>query len=98
MNSPYSSQAAPLVLQVIYRPGNRYAKAGVMRLDLRPIVLIQQELALDDDVADPGEILWMQALDAVNQRFGGGAVAMADAELAGVSRGHRMKQERPTLG
>ena len=69
-----------------------------MRLDLRPIVLIQQELALDDDVADRGEILWMQALNAVNQRFGGGAVAMADAELAGVSRRYRMEQERRTLG
>lgn len=69
-----------------------------MLLDLRPTDLMQQELALDDDVADPGGTRLMQALDAVNQRFGRGTVALASAGLAGELRQWSMKQERRTPG
>ena len=41
-------------LQAILRPRYRCAKAGVMLLDLQPADLVQQELALEDDVAEPG--------------------------------------------
>lgn len=92
------SQTALMGLQAIYRPGYRYAKAGAMLLDLRPTDLMQQELALDDDVADPGGTRLMQALDAVNQRFGRGTVALASAGLAGELRQWSMKQERRTPG
>ena len=93
------SQAALLGLQAIYQPGYRYAKAGVMLLDLRPANLIQQELALDDDITDPGGSRLMQALDAVNQRFGRGTVGLASAGLIGDnSRQWSMKQERRTPG
>jgi len=92
------SQAALIGLQAIFRPGYRYAKAGVMLLDLRPADLVQQELALEDDVADPGGSRLMQALDAVNQRFGRGTVALASAGLAGEQRQWSMKQERRTPG
>ena len=50
-------QAALRGLQAIFRPGYRYAKAGVMLLDLRPADLVQQELALEDDLPDPGGTL-----------------------------------------
>ena len=40
----------------------------------------------------------MQALDAVNQRFGRGTVALASAGLAGELRQWSMKQERRTPG
>lgn len=69
-----------------------------MLLDLRPADLIQQELALEDDVADPGGSRLMQALDAVNHRFGRGTVALASAGLAGEQRQWSMKQERRTPG
>jgi DNA polymerase V len=92
------TQAALLGLQAIYRPGYRYAKGGVMLLDLQPANLIQQELALGDDVADPGSNRLMQAMDAVNQRFGRGAVTLASAGLAGDRRLWHMKQERRTPG
>ena len=92
------SQAALLGLQAIYRPGYRYAKAGVMLLDLRPAGLVQQELALEDDEADAGSPRLMQALDAVNMRFGRGTVALASAGLAGDRRQWSMKQERRTPG
>jgi DNA polymerase V len=92
------TQAALLGLQAIYRPGYRYAKAGVMLLDLRPADLVQQELALDDDVADLGGSRLMQALDTVNQRFGRGTLNLASAGLAGDRRQWSMKQERRTPG
>jgi DNA polymerase V len=92
------NQAALMGLQAIFRPGYRYAKAGVMLLDLQPANLVQQELALDDDMADPGGTQLMQALDAVNNRFGRGTVALASAGLAGEQRQWSMKQERRTPG
>jgi len=92
------SQAALLGLQAIYRPGYRYAKAGVMLLDLRPADLIQQELSFDDDVVDIGSSRLMLALDAVNQRFGRGTLNLASAGLAGDRRPWSMKQERRTPG
>jgi DNA polymerase V len=92
------NQAALLGLQAIYRPGYRYAKAGVMLLDLRPAGLVQQELALEDDEADPGSQRLMQALDAVNLRFGRGTMALASAGMAGDRRQWSMKQERRTPG
>jgi DNA polymerase V len=92
------SQAALRGLQAIYRPGYRYAKAGVMLLDLSPSNQVQQELALDDGVTDPGGSRLMQALDAVIQRFGRGMVALASAGLSGDGRHWCMKQERRTPG
>ena len=92
------NQAALMGLQAIYRPGYKYAKAGVMLLDLRPANLVQQELALDDDVADPGGSRLMQALDAVNQRFGRRKLNRASTGLAGEGRQWSMKQERRTPG
>jgi DNA polymerase V len=92
------SQAALSGLHAIFRPGFRYAKAGVMLLDLRPADLVQQELMLEDDGADPGANRLMQALDAVNQRFGRNTVALASAGLAGEERQWTMRQERRTPG
>ncbi len=92
------NQAALLGLQAIYRPGFKYAKAGVMLLDISPSELMQQELALDGEGADPGSNRLMQALDAVNQRFGRGTVTLASAGLAGDRRQWCMKQERRTPG
>jgi hypothetical protein len=57
-----------------------------MLLDLRPADLVQQELALEDDVADPGGSRLMQALDAVNRRFGRNTLSLASAGLAGEPR------------
>jgi len=48
------AQAALTGLQAIYRPGYRYAKAGVMLTDLCPADRSQQELPLDAD-EDPAD-------------------------------------------
>ena len=92
------SHAALQGLQAIFKPGFSYAKAGVMLLDLRPADLIQQELALEEDAADPGGSRLMQALDSVNQRYGRGTLGLACAGLAGAQQQWGMRQERRTPG
>ena len=90
--------AALAGLRSIYRPNFKLAKAGVMLLELQPDSgQQQQELTLEDDnVADRGQL--MQALDALNDRYGKGTLHMASAGLAGERRAWSMKQERRTPG
>ena len=92
------TRAALMGLERIFRQGYRYAKAGVMLLDLQPAGLEQQELSLDGDIADPRASRLMQALDAVNQRYGRGTLTMASAGLSNEQRSWNMKQERLTPG
>lgn len=92
-------QAAVLGLQAIYRPGYKYAKAGVMLLDLKPDSVVQGELDLGDgdttdELADKSRL--MTTLDTINQRFGRGTMKMASAGLDGEQRVWSMKQERRT--
>jgi DNA polymerase V len=72
-------------LQQMYRPGFNYAKAGVMLADLRPQGQQQGELDLfgagDEPSGAAGEspARLMSAVDALNRRFGRGAVTVASA-------------------
>jgi len=90
-------------LHRIYRPGYRYAKAGVMLLDLQPATLQQQELALGGhDVAqEQRQTRLMTALDAIQDRFGKESIRLGStlAPLArnGVSA-WPMKQTRRSPG
>jgi DNA polymerase V len=84
-------------LPTIYQPGFKYAKAGVMLLDLQPEGIEQGELNFVDDKAqDRGKL--MSALDGLNHRYGRGTLLMASAGLAGERRAWSMKQERRTPG
>ena len=89
-------------LERIFRPGYRYAKAGVMLLDVQPAGLIQQTLLLGeisaDAKSDAAASRLMQALDAVNHRFGRGTLITASAGLGNEQRMWSMKQERLTPG
>ena len=83
--------------KLIYRAGLKFAKAGVILMDLQPDSVMQGELALeDDDVACTSGL--MAALDELNQRYGRGTVQIASAGLAGERRVWSMKQERRTPG
>ena len=84
-------------LEAIYRSGFKYAKAGVMVLDLQSDTVHQQELDLEDDNAEDKTRL-MSALDTINQRFGKGTMKIASAGLTGDRRVWSMKQERRTPG
>ena len=92
-------QATVLALRAIYCRGFKYAKAGVMLLDLQPNSIIQGELDLSgddslEDIADKARL--MSALDAINKRYGRGTMKMASAGLEGDRRVWSMRQERRT--
>jgi DNA polymerase V len=89
--------AALAGLRAIYRPGFKYAKAGVMLLELQSDTVQQGELDLQDDAEqDRGKLMF--ALDELNLRYGRGTLKMASAGLAGDKRAWSMKQERRTPG
>jgi DNA polymerase V len=89
--------AALIGLAAIYKPGFRYAKAGIMLMELQPGSVQQGELDLEgDDARDRGKL--MLALDGLNQRYGKGSVLMASAGLGAGKRLWSMKQERRTPG
>ncbi|KKI35994.1 hypothetical protein VI03_24730 [Burkholderia vietnamiensis] len=80
--------AARRALHAIYRPGVRYAKAGIMLFDLQASTVEQLELFADGAAAsgdaapsgrDPDGL--MQVVDALNTRFGRGTVKLAGAGL-----------------
>lgn len=78
--------AAVRAVRQNYQAGFNYAKAGVMLVDLRPQNQHQGELDLFGDSAQdagaPGQESprLMEAVDALNRRFGKGAVAVASAQ------------------
>ena len=92
--------AALHALERNYRCGFNYVKAGVMLQDLRPETHVQAELDLfsaaeanpAQDRRGPDDAL-MGALDALNLRFGRGAVSIASAVQTGAA-GYSSKQER----
>ncbi|WP_119965921.1 Y-family DNA polymerase [Simplicispira lacusdiani] len=85
-------------LRAIYRPGFRYARAGVVLFDLAQADGVQHELALE--VAPPSErrSRLMQVIDGVNRRHGRDTLQLAGAGLAGDGRAWAMRQERRSPG
>ena len=93
--------AAVHALEGMYRRGFNYVKAGVMLVDLRPQGQEQQELdlfSMDEAPEAPppqrDRSPLMGALDALNRRFGRGAVTVASAARQATHSGHAAKQER----
>ena len=90
------THAALQALAQAYRPGYRYAKAGVMLLDLQAQRHAQHTLALEA-APPPGRERLMQALDQLNQRFGRGTLALCSSGTTHERRpGWHMKQQRLT--
>lgn len=91
-------------LRRIYRKGFRYAKAGVMLVELQPQGQVQGELDLGASTSNPNECAvgardktkLMAAVDSVNRRFGRGSLILASAGLEGAQRPWSMRQERRT--
>ena len=107
-DSAHITQAALAALDVIYRPGYLYAKAGVMLLDLQPASLRQEVLDLDEPDADVTALLplqrraserLMKALDHLDLRHGRGTVKLGSASVASAAPPiWGMKQARRTPG
>jgi DNA polymerase V len=93
--------AAVQALEDIYRPGFNYLKAGVMLVDLAPEGQPQRELDLQTpqggalpSAARESDPALMSALDALNQRFGRGAVNVASAVPPARPARYSAKQDR----
>ena len=101
-------RAAVAGLRCIYKPGFRYAKAGVMLLELQPDSIRQGELDFErqessqeessqkEGSQQEGKARLMTTLDQLNQRYGRGTVLMASSGLDGDRRAWAMRQERRT--
>lgn len=101
--------AALATLKAIYRPCFKYAKAGVMLLDLMPEGFVQGELDWGERSSVTGQVTKdrsrvMGVIDNLNIRYGRGTLKLASG---GTEHGHlvqpgvtqsawRMKQERRT--
>jgi len=86
------SQTGLWGLKRIYRSGYRYAKAGVILMDLAPTEMRQASLFMDH-VADKSTGQLMQTIDSINQRMGKDAVFLAGA---GMKKRWQMKQGNKT--
>ena len=91
--------AAVRALAAIYRPGYNYVKAGVMLVDLRPqgrrkgsSTSSRKEQRTEWKLGRHTQTL-MGAVNALNQRFGRGAVSVASA-MRGKTPGYHSKRER----
>lgn len=90
--------AAARALEAMFRPGYRYVKAGVILVDLQPQARAADEPDLfGDDTAQPvvrrDRTRLMVAMDALNQRFGHGAVDVASAVHRPRGATHAAKQQ-----
>ena len=90
-DTPLLVQAAVRGLEVIYRSGFDYIKAGVMLLDLQDGSVEQHELDLEDEPQARGNL--MSTMDRLNDRYGRGTVLLASAGLEGKKRSWAMRQE-----
>lgn len=81
-------------LRQVFRPGFRYAKAGVMLVELEGAGQPQGELDLEPGVVDRGRL--MAVVDGVNQRFGRGSLVVGSAGAVGPTKQWGMRQERRT--
>ncbi len=68
------SRVAVALVAQLYRPGYKYAKAGVVLHDLRPERLAQLDLLAP---RAENSVSLMKVMDGVNRRFGTGAVKLA---------------------
>jgi len=76
-------------LKRIYRPGYRYAKAGVMLMDIAPAAT-QQNSLFADEVADESAVQLMQTMDLINRKMGKDSIFLASA---GIRKHWQMKRE-----
>ena len=96
-DSAHLVELACAIVRHVYRPGHKYAKAGVMLMDLQPATTEQLSLNLGSEEPETRTRL-MSALDGINQRWGRGTLHLASAGTAGKARAWEMKQERKTPG
>lgn len=88
-------ETALIGLRAIFRPGYKFAKAGVMLIDLSDASVQQGELDLEPELCENRGRL-MTALDGLNRRYGRGTVIIGSAGTGDMPRNWAMKQQRRT--
>jgi DNA polymerase V len=96
-DSAHLTEVACAIVRHIYRPGHKYAKAGVMLMDLQSTDTEQLSLELGSEGPETRTRL-MTALDSINSKWGRGTLHLASAGTAGKARTWEMKQEMKTPG
>ena len=80
----------------LFKPGVLYAKAWVILLDLIPSQRASMSLFCENSCADfKKQQQLMQALDAINARWGAGSLGLA-TEQRGIARQSAMRSPRYT--
>lgn len=87
-------RAALWGLKRLFRPGYRYANAGVMLMEISPDDNVQQSL-FQTNADDGKSVRLMQAMDAINRRMGQDTVFLAGA---GIGKRWRMKRGSKSPG
>lgn len=96
-DSAHITQAANAIVKRIYKDGYKYAKAGVMLMDLQPAT--REQLTLDFDETMPeNRTRLMLAMDQLNQRYGRGTLKLASAGAPKAMKLWAMRQERMSSG
>ena len=95
-DTAHIASAALTGLRAIYRVGFKYAKAGVMLLDLQDATVHQHELDLEADECVKDKSRLMSAMDQLNRRYGRGTLLLGSSGLDANERIWSMKQERLT--
>ncbi|MEL7086600.1 MAG: Y-family DNA polymerase [Cyanobacteria bacterium J06597_1] len=90
-DTPTIAAGATRALEGIYRKGYRYAKAGVILMDISPNALVQTDLFYEAD-SNRSRLL-METLDGINRRMGKRTVFFAGE---GTAQTWSMKRERKT--
>ncbi|MBX9873129.1 MAG: DUF4113 domain-containing protein [Burkholderiaceae bacterium] len=88
-------EGALMGLRTIYRSGYKFAKAGVMLVDLSDACVEQGELDFEEGHGE-GRCRLMTAMDALNRRYGRGTVIIGSAGTGEMPRNWAMRQERRT--
>lgn len=96
-DSAHLTEVACAIVRHIYRPGHKYAKAGVMLMGLQSADTEQLSLPLGSEGPETRNRL-MTALDSINSKWGRGTLHLASAGTAGKARTWEMKQEMKTPG
>lgn len=97
-DTPAIVAAALAGLKVIYQPGYRLAKAGVMLLDIQPASRVQLVLDFEAASGQRDRTRLMRTMDSVNSRWGQGTIKVGSGRVGEAPRAWGMKQERKTPG
>ena len=87
------AQAASRGMEKVFKPGIRFAKAGVMLVDLSPADSVQGGLFAKPD--SKASVRLMSAMDVVNSSYGASTVRVASSGTR-KGRGWHMKRQRMT--